>query len=404
MILRARYVLPMATPPIENGAVLVRDGKVTAVGPVGSITGSAVSEPVHDLGDVVLAPGLINAHCHLEYTCLRGEVEWRGSFVEWLAQMIAAKKLHSARDYAEATARGAEQLLDFGTTTVVNIVAFPRALDELPGLPLRTIWCLELIDLFQNKTPQEILAEAEGFLDARPHLAGQYGFSPHAPYSASVGLYMLTARAAAARGVILTTHLAETAEEDDMFRRGTGPMYDYFLRAGRDMSDCKRLGPVQLLAECGVLGPNCLAVHVNCLTPADAKTIARTGTHVVHCPKSHRYFARGVPMLSALWEHGVNVCLGTDSLASNDSLNMFAEMHAFSLVYPRLPPKEILEMATRNPARALGLAGRIGEISPGAYADLIAVSCENIPDPYEAVVFAEQPVRWAMIGGKVVRS
>lgn len=402
MILRARYVLPMATPPIENGAVWVRDNVVAAVGPAETV--GAAGEQTLDLGDVVLAPGLINAHCHLEYTCLRGEVEWRGSFVEWLAQMIAAKKLHSARDYAEATARGAEQLLDFGTTTVVNIVAFPRALDELPGLPLRTIWCLELIDLFQNKTPQEILAEAEGFLDARPHLAGQHGFSPHAPYSASADLYMLSARAAKTRGVILTTHLAETAEEDDMFRRGTGPMYDYFLRAGRNMRDCKRLGPTGLLAEWGVLGPNCLAVHANCLTPADVKLLARTGTHVVHCPKSHRYFNRGVPMLSALWEHGVNVCLGTDSLASNDVLNMFAEMQALALVYPRLPAQQILEMTTRNAARALGLGGRIGEISPGAYADLIAVPWDHSPDPYESVVFAERPVCWAMIGGKLVRS
>ncbi|MDW8345157.1 MAG: amidohydrolase family protein, partial [Verrucomicrobiae bacterium] len=83
---------------------------------------------------------------------------------------------------------------------------------------------------------------------------------------------------------------------------------------------------------------------------------------------------------------------------------MFAEMHAFSLVYPRLPPDQILAMATRNPARAVGLAGRLGEISPGAHADLIAVPCDNIADPYEAVVFAEQPVRWAMVAGKIVRS
>ncbi len=402
MIIRAKYVVPVTGQPIANGAVAVRGEQIAAVGPVAAITPEPWEE-VRDLGEVALAPGLINAHCHLDYTCLRGELQWRGSFVEWLLQIVAAKQLHSEDDYVRATARGAEQLLDFGATTVVNITAFPRILDQLPGLPLRTVWCLEMIDLYQEATAEEIVRKMEGFIEARPQLAGWCGFSPHAPYTASQTLYTLAAGAAAARGALLTTHVAESSEEDDMFRRGTGPMYDYFARAGRDMGDCKRLGVVQLLAEWGVLGTNCLAVHANCLTPHDVKLLHKTGTHVVHCPKSHRYFNRGVPMLSALWEEQVNICLGTDSLASNDTLNMFAEMQTLSHVYPRLPPEQILHMATINGARALNRGGKLGQITPGAYADLIAVPAQNVADPIEAVVYAESPVVFAMVNGKVVR-
>ncbi len=395
-------MVPVATPPIEDGAVAVRGEQIVAVGRSSEVPVEA-GEEVRDLGDAVLAPGLINAHCHLDYTCLRGELDWHGSFVEWLLKIVAAKKLHSEDNYAQAIARGAEELVDYGATTVVNVAAFPRVFDLVPGLPLRTIWCFELIDLFQQASPEEMVRKLEGFIDARPQLAGRYGFSPHAPYTASGGLYMLSARAAAARGVLVTTHVGETQDEDDMFRRGSGPMYDYFTRAGRNMADCKQLGPVQMLAEWGVLGTNCLAVHANSLTPHDMKLIQKTGTHVVHCPKSHRYFNRGVPILSALWELGVNICLGTDSLASNNSLNMFAEMQALAHVYPRLPADQILEMATRNGAAALGLAGKLGEITPGALADLIAVPTGDVVDPYEAVVYAEKSVLFAMVGGKVVR-
>ncbi len=388
-------------PPIANGAVAVRGEQIVAVGPASAIQPESWEE-VRDLGEVVLAPGLINAHCHLDYTCLRGELEWRGSFVEWLLQIVAAKQLHNEDEYARAIAHGADELVKFGATTVVNIAAFPRIFDKLPGLPLRTVWCFELIDLHQEATAEEIVRKLEGFIEARPQLAGWYGFSPHAPYTASGGLYTLAAKAAAARGTVLTTHVAESQEEDDMFRRGTGPMYDYFARAGRDMRDCKRVGVVQLLAEWGVLGANCLAVHANCLTPQDVKLVQKTGAHIVHCPKSHRYFNRGVPMLSALWEENVNICLGTDSLASNDTLNMFAEMQTLSHVYPRLPPDQILNMATLNGARALNLIGKLGQLTPGAWADLIAVPAGNVADPVEAVVYAESPVAFAMINGKVV--
>jgi len=400
MILRAKMVLPIVGPPIEDGAVAVAGEQIVAVGPAQEVCAAHTGE-VRDLGAVVLLPGLINAHCHLDYTCLRGEVTWRGSFVDWLLHLVAAKKLHTDQDYAGAVERGAQELVQFGTTTVVNIAAFPAVVDLIPPLPLRIYWCFEMIDLKRDQSPEEIVRSVEQLIDERPALAGRYGFSPHAPYTASAGLYLLAGRAAQARGVPLTTHVAESQEEDDMIRRGTGKMYDYFTLAGRDMTDCKRVGPLQLLDEAGVLGPQCLAVHANALTPLDMQLLHKTGTHVVHCPKSHRYFNRGTPVLSALWELGVNICLGTDSLASNDSLNMFAEMQTLAQVYPRLPADKILEMATVAGARALRQSDTLGKLTVGATADLIAVRMTE-PDPYEAVVFADQPVTFSMIGGKVV--
>lgn len=403
MILRAKQVLPMKAPPIEDGAVVVEGDAIVAVGPAKEISATNTGE-VRDLGEVVLLPGLINAHCHLDYTDMVGEVAWNGNFMEWILQLVAAKTLHSDKQFVAAISHGLSQLARSGTTSVVNIESFPVLLNEIPPPSIRVWWCLELIDFSRKEAPREVVEAALKFIREHADNSGQFTLSPHAPYTASAELYRLCGDAARALRVPLTTHVAESAEEEDMFRRGIGPMFDYFRRAGRDMSDCKRVGVVQLLDELGVLGPNCIAAHCNKLTPPEIIQLQRSGTHVVHCPNSHRFFARGTPLLSALWEKQVNVCLGTDSMSSNSTgaeLSMFSEMQTMTRVFPRMPAQQILEMATVCGAKALNLSGKIGELSPGAWADLIAVPIDagNV-DPYEAVVYAEKPITFSMVGGK----
>ena len=392
----------MSQPPIEDGAVAIDGDTIIAVGPAKDVQTQHSGE-VRDLGEVALAPGLINSHCHLDYTDMINQVEWRGSFIEWILQLVALKKLQTEKQYVAAIRNGVQQLLKSGATTVVNIESFPSLIDEVGPTPLRIVWCLELMDHNRSEPPKDIAQQALEFIAARPSVFGGFGLSPHALYTTSAELYELSGRYAQARAIPLTTHVAESQEEDDMIRRGTGHMYDYFMRAGRDMSDCKRVGPVQLMSERGVLGSHCLAVHANCLTPLDVKLLAQTGTHVVHCTRTHRFFGRGTPLLDPLWAAGVNICLGTDSLASNDTLDMFAEMQTLSMAFPRLAPEQILAMATTCAAKALNLPDKLGRIAPGAWADLIAVPLDDaVADPLEAVVFTEKPVMFSMIAGNVV--
>ncbi len=408
MILRAQTVLPVSQPPIDDGAVAIEGDRIVAVGTAPEIQAAHTGE-VRDLGDVVLAPGLINAHCHLDYTRLRGETEWRGSFLDWLLQVTALKTVHLDRDYVTGIQWGLDQLAQSGTTSVVSIASFPNLIDqaispvENPPPALRVWWCVELIDFNRKQSAQEIAQGALEFIATHPDVFGGFGLSPHAPYTVSSELYRLSARYARSRNILMTTHLAESPEEDDMIRRGTGHMYDYFLRAGRDMSDCKRVSPVQMLQEYAVLGTNCLAAHANCLTPLDVALLKQSGTHVVHCPKSHRFFNRDTPLLKSFWKDNINICLGTDSLASNDSLNMLQEMQTLAHMFTDLSAERVLQMATTCAAKALNQEGKLGSIQPGAYADLIAVPAEGqVADPYEAVVYAEAPVRFSMVGGKVI--
>jgi len=402
MILRAYTVLPMDRPPLDNGAVVVDANNIIAVGRWSEIK-MAYNGETRDLGDVVLLPGLINAHCHLDYTDMAGQVAWLGSFTDWIQRIVERKKTQTAAEYAAAVGMGLDQLARTGTTTVVNVVAFPPLITQFTKTPIRVWWCPELIDIGRGHETESMVQHTVGFLAAHENATGGFGLSPHAPYTASQGLYQTAASNARGRGWLLTTHLAESDEEDAMFHQGTGPMYDHFLRLGRNMSDCEHSGVVRALGEAGALGPNCLAVHANYLTPSDVTLLEQSGTHVVLCPRSHEFFKRRPPMLPMFREQGINVCIGTDSMASNDRLDLFAEMQTLTDQFGLISPECILRLATTGAAKALNRTEKLGRLAAGMWADMIAVPRDGaMSDPYEMVVFSKNPISFSMVDGEEI--
>lgn len=193
-----------------------------------------------------------------------------------------------------------------------------------------------------------------------------------------------------------------------MFMHGRGDMHEWLARNERDMSDCGRVSPVQHMDRCGALGTRLLAVHVNYLAPGDAQLLGSRGVHVVHCPCSHAYFQHREFPHAELRKAGVNVCLGTDSLASTPSsrerpasLDMFGEMRQFQAKHPDVGPRAVLEMATVNAAKALGQQGQLGQLTPGARADFIAVPCAgSVRRLYQTVLDHQGPVVGSMINGR----
>ena len=382
MILRAKIILPITAPPIEDGAVLVAGNKIQAVLPWKDLRPHQ-HEKARDLGEVILLPGLVNAHCHLDYTDMAGEISPPKGFTDWIAAIIAHKSGWSYSDYARSWLRGAHQLLKTGTTTVADIEVMPDLLPEVwDATPLRVFSFLEMTGIKSRRTPKHILHEAVEKMNSLRHPRNRALLSPHAPYSTLPELLRLTARISQRRKWPLSIHVAESVQEFDMFQNARGPMHEWLQRNGRDNSDCGLGSPVAHLARNKLLGENVLAIHVNCLARGDATLLAKNKTHVVHCPRSHDYFKHPPFEHGRLAGVGVNVALGTDSLATTrkigrqkPELDMFAEMRALTEADQRLSPEEILRMATINGARALGLAGKIGELTKGSFADLIALPC-----------------------------
>jgi len=407
-VLRARIVVPIRREPIEDGAVVVQAGRIAAVGRWRSIH-RRFPGSVTDLGDAALLPGLVNAHCHLDYTDMVGLFPPPKSFCDWIKLITTEKSCWTDSDFAKSWQAGAGMLLRTGTTTVGDIEAIPQLLPDVwQATPLRVISFLEMTGVRSRREPATILAEAVEKIESLSLKPCSAGLSPHAPYSTTPGLMRHVATAARRRRWRIVTHVAESATEFEMFKHARGEMFDWLARSQRDMSDCGGVSPVQHLAKSSLLGPNLLAVHVNYLAPGDAELLARKRVSVVHCPRSHDYFRHAEFPRRLLAKAGVNLCLGTDSLAtvrkhprSQPELNMFLEMLAFAAKHPGVPAKQILRMATVNGACALGLKGQAGELACGANADLIVLPCpRKVADIFESVLHHSGDVSASMIAGQ----
>ncbi len=411
MLLRARILLPITAPPLEDGAVLISDGRIAAVGRWADLRRASPSEVV-DLGEVVLMPGWVNAHCHLDYTRLAGHLPPPRSFSDWIQGVLGLKAGWSYSDYAASWLDGAGQLLRSGCTTVVDFEAVPELLPDVwNGTPLRVASALELTGVRGNKPPEILLGEALARIDGLRHARSWAALGPHAPYSTRPEFLPLCAASARARGLLTTMHVAESEEEYEMFRHARGPMHRWIARQ-RGAADCGVASPVRLVAEAGLMTPESLLVHVNYLDDGDEGRLARSGATVVHCPRSHDYFGHAPFPVGTLTQAGVPICVGTDSLLSVRRpgrdlpvLDLRRELAAFGALHPAWPPDRLLELATSVPGRFLGrwMGGLVGVLEPGAHADLVAFSyAGSAAGAANAMIHGEEDATSVLIGGACV--
>jgi aminodeoxyfutalosine deaminase len=410
MIIRARAVVTMDGPPIENGAVAISRDRLSDVGTFGEVTKRSGGE-ILDLGEHALLPGLINAHCHLDYTCLWGKIPAQRTFVDWIRAINAEKAKLSDGDYVASIKEGLAEARRFGTTAIANFEAFPELVAQIEA-SIRTWWFAELIDIQEPKHAKKIIDRAVASLKG----AENSGLAPHALFTASADLYRYGIEVAEREDVLLATHLAESGEEMSMFRDGAGPLHEFVKGLGRDVSDCGGNTPfthflrkVRAASLCLHLAGNhtaWLLVHMNELSEHDFELLeaSKTFFHIVHCPRSHAFFRHSPFMFEKLRKLGVNICLGTDSLASNVDLSLFAEMRAFQRNWPGVSPQEILEMVTVNAATALEKSDVLGRIRQNFFADLAAIPFTgSFRSLFDELIAYEGAVPFTMIAGKAIR-
>jgi len=376
---------------------LIKRERIVRVGKWAEFAGTR--EKVSDLGEVVLLPGLVNAHCHLDYTNLAIRRAGK-SFTDWVREIIRRKNEWAIEDYRKSWVRGAHMLEATGTTTVADIEAVPELLPwAWWQTPLRVCSFLEMTGVASGRAPKEILCDTLGRITKLKSSKDGTGLSPHALYSTVPQLLKLSATRSTKMRV--TMHVAESEDEMQMYGRRKGELFDW-LSKFRDTSDCGGTTPVQAVRRAGLLKPNFLAVHANYLTGNDVRLLAKSGASVVHCPSSHSYFGHRRFPYQQLARAGVNICLGTDSMASmtGRELNMFTEMQQFARANPKVSPVQILRMATRNGAWGLGLAGEAGELGNGFFADLIGVPFRGKKADLADAVLYTRHLSAMFVGGK----
>jgi len=395
MIIRARTVVPMEGDPILDGAVAVSGNKIADVGCFAEVR-QRQSGDVLDLGEQILMPGLINGHCHLDYTMLRGRIAPQRSFSAWIRAINAEKAKLTGQDYIDSINAGFAEARGFGTTTILNLTAFPKLIAAIQE-SLRIWWFGELIDVRNPDEAEKIADEAFEFLKS----ASRWGLAPHAPFTASQRLYARCEEIGRRENIPLTTHLAESREEMEMFRDASGAAFEFLESIGRPMEDCGRETPLSLFVRTRAIDERWIIAHLNELDAGDFKLLGSAPKfHIAHCPRSHTFFGHTPFALDRLRTLGFNICLGTDSLASNSDLSLFAEMRELLRHESAVSPREIVAMATLNGAQAIGQPDFLGKIAPGTYADLIVVpEAPSATDVFETIVAFEETVPWIMVNG-----
>jgi cytosine/adenosine deaminase-related metal-dependent hydrolase len=311
----------------------------------------------------------------------------------------------SMQEVTEATRAGLEASRLLGTALVGEVCSRPEGINAFLDPPtLRARVFFEFLGVTEQRaraSMDEACLAARSLLESKSALlAGvRPGLSPHAPYTVWPELWTRSDSMCREEGLPWTTHLAESPHEEEFLRQGTGPIRDYLAALGVLDGAFAPLGRsgVELFDSLELLDENALLVHGVHLTEAEIATLGLTDAAVCLCPRSNAYLGLPAPPAQRLFETGVFLCLGTDSVASNEDLSIWAEMRALHAQAPGIPSAAVLQMATANGAMALGFAGEAGVIHAPGPASLVAVSVPDLGDrdPHEVLVteFVENRVR-----------
>jgi cytosine/adenosine deaminase-related metal-dependent hydrolase len=376
---RAKFVVAEADLVLSNAAVHVAaPGRISRIEPWHGPPANLEIQLI-DWGDAVILPGLVNAHTHLELTGLQGRITRFSSFGDWLRQLVQSRQRWTPEEYLVSAHRGAQQCLASGTTLVGDISASGQARQALHCRKLRKVVFEETLALAPERAAGAFAEVARRVEGIEPDNLRLSGISPHAPYSVSAELYRLVAEFARTRQIQIATHAAETQDELDFLSSGHGAIRDFLsdVRAIPPGWTPPGLHPIEYLDSLGVLRCSALLIHCNYLDCETMSRIQRSRSSVVYCPRSHAYFGHPEHPVRLLLDAGINVALGTDSLASNSSLSMLDEMRYLSGIRKDLKTEEILRMATLNGASALGFGGVVGRLRRGYWADMTILS---LPD------------------------
>ncbi len=387
LILLPHWVVPVETPGVlTDHAVIVQNGQILDVLPAEAAAAHYEAAQTLALPGCALIPGLVNLHGHAAMSLFRGFAD-DVPLMAWLNTHIwpAEKKHVSDAFVRDGTLLAAAEMLAGGVTCCNDMYFFPQAAGEaFLQAGLRATLGMIVLEF-----PSTYAVDADAYLakglamrdELKEEPLLSFAFAPHAPYTISDATFGRINTLAEQLGLPIHTHIHETTDEiRDSLRQ-------YGVR------------PLERLAKLGLLGPNFIGVHAVHVNEAEIESLAAHGCHVAHCPSSNLKLASGIAPVTKLLQAGVNIGFGTDGAASNNRLDLFAEMRLAALLAKgasgdaaALPAAAALRAATLDAARALNLDSQIGSIVPGKRADLVAVDLQGLSsqplfDPVSHLVY-----------------
>jgi len=386
----ADWVVPVRGGPIRNATL-----ELDATGRIVDLRAGRTDNHVRG----AILPALVNAHVHVELSALRQKAPGGQGLLAWVGSMLAAREALDGEASRAAMKAAVEELERYGTCAIGEVTNSLEAVKEIVGSKLCGIVFHEVLD-------SDPLARGDAIGRARAARAVtgelppklRYAMVPHAPYSVS-GETIARLSAAATEGVPLTIHLGEDKQEILLLRDGTGHWPRVLRRLGlwEHARWAPGMTPVEHLEALGFLAcrPPPLLVHMVHATAEDFRLVAARNATVVLCPRSNLHIGRSLPDVPALVAAGCSAALGTDSLASNETLSIWSEMATIARHFPEVPAETIVRWATLGGANALMLGRQLGALEPGTRPGVIAVEGDVGADPYRFLATAEPVrVRW----------
>ncbi len=406
-ILSAEWVVPVAMPAIRDGSLVVVDRRIIEVGKRSDILARYQGVKERCCSGVLM-PGLVNGHMHLELSALGGIASPAAgdSFTAWISELLAERERQAAsRDEITAAFATVLRLQYAGGIALVA----DTGNDHFPELTDRreNDWpeILRLLELLGPHRPAIQMA-----LEKIAKLDDRYPVCGHAPYSTSPELLVALKSRCRRLDQIFSIHTAESPDELEFLRSGTGSFRDFLeRRKGWDgtftFAELGFSGTIAYFEHLGLLDRKTLLVHAVHVAEEELQLLARRGTHVCLCPGSNGYLGVGRAPVGKMLELGILPALGTDSPASNQSLDLWREMRILAADHPRLAPSSILAMATLGGAEALHRGEDYGSLMPGRKAQILCVAspalrrCRDTGSLVDELVMGGKPeeIAWAAV-------
>ncbi|MBU3950809.1 MAG: amidohydrolase family protein [Proteobacteria bacterium] len=347
---------------IENGCVEVENGWITAV--YKAAPGQHFSgKNTMDHGPGVILPSLVNAHLHLELSALKHRVPFDRGFAAWVQDLLKKREETTEAVLHRQAEKSARQLADQGIGYIGEISTLGLTRKIVQSLNLSGVWFREFLGSFQPK----ILIEKKEALS--------FSLAGHAPHTTDPVLLQAAKERTRTQNLPFSIHLSESDAESKFLSGQKGEWEKFLASRGIDTSlwPLGARSPVQYLDNLGILDSSTLAVHLLTSNDLDLDILARTGTQICLCPRSNLNLHGRLPEIGRMLKKKLAPALGSDSLASCDSLSIFDEMAFVRRNFPEIEPAQILSMATINGAKALGLAHLAGTLDKGKKSGFIYV-------------------------------